>query len=124
VNPDPGAVAVEYQTKVKLFIKDAPSEWISGAIVCLYDRDLISRDDHLGTDITNQYGEATFRFTADQFIDIDDRIGGALPDLFVEVYDADGKRVLSTRAAAERNAVPELIRIPVARELARRHRLI
>jgi hypothetical protein len=115
---------VEYQTKIKLFVEDTPSEWISGVIVCLYDRDLISRDDHLGTEITNPYGEATFRFTADQFIDIDERIGGQLPDLFVEVYDADGKRVLTTRASAERNTVPDLIRVPISRELAIRHRLI
>jgi hypothetical protein len=114
----------EYQTKVKLFVAGAPSEWISGAIVCLYDRDLLSRDDRLGTEITNTYGEATFRFTATQFVDIDDRIGGILPDLYVEVFDSDGKRVLSTRAQVVRNTVPELIRVPIDRELARKHRLI
>lgn len=115
---------MEYRTKVKLFLEDDPTEWISGAIVCLYDRDRISRDDHLGTDVTNTYGEATFRFAEGEFLDLDDRLGGALPELYVRVYDADGDCVLSTRAEAERNAVPELIRVPVERDLAARHGLI
>ncbi len=115
---------LEYQTRVKLFVADAPTEWISGAIVCLYDRDRISRDDHLGTDVTDAYGEATFRFTEDQFLDVDDRLGGSLPELYVMVYDSDGRCVLSTRATAVPNAAPNLIRVPVPRDLALRHRLL
>lgn len=115
---------MEYQTRVKLYVRDSASEWISGAIVCLYDRDRVTRDDHLGTDVTDSYGEATFRFSDEQFLDMDDRVGGSLPELYVTVFDSDGKCVLSTRAAAAANAVPDLIRIPVDRETARRHRLI
>lgn len=115
---------MEFRTKVKLFVEGSPSEWISGAIVCLYDRDRISRDDHLGTEITNTYGEATFRFTSEQFMDLDDRIGGALPELYVEVYDSHGARVLSTRTQAERNAAPDLIRVPIDRQLAVQHGLL
>jgi hypothetical protein len=48
-------MATEYQTKVKLFIAGAATEWIVGAVVCLYDRDRISRDDYLGTNSTNMY---------------------------------------------------------------------
>ncbi|HEX2094102.1 MAG TPA: hypothetical protein VHG28_16990, partial [Longimicrobiaceae bacterium] len=108
----------------KLYVEDSRSEWISGAIVCLYDRDRISSDDHLGTDVTDAYGEATFRFHVDDFLDVDDRLGGSLPELYIRVYDSDGECVVSTRARAAPNAVPELIRIPVDRETARRHRLI
>ncbi|HEX2189946.1 MAG TPA: hypothetical protein VHG51_13660 [Longimicrobiaceae bacterium] len=115
---------MEYQTKVKLFVAEAPTDWISGAIVCLYDRDRLSRDDHLGTDVTDAYGEATFRFTEDQFLDLDDRLGGSLPELYVMVYDSDGRCVLSTRATAEPNAAPALIRVAVPRDLAREHRLL
>jgi hypothetical protein len=68
---------MEYETKVKLFVREDPTEWISCAIVCLYDRDRLSRDDQLGMDITDSYGEATFRFTDADFLDVDDRIGGA-----------------------------------------------
>lgn len=115
---------MEYRTRVKLFVAEAPTEWISGAIVCLYDRDRLSRDDHLGTDVTDVYGEADFRFTEAQFLDLDDRLGGSLPELYVMVYDSDGRCVLSTRAAAAPNSAPELIRVPVPRELAERHRLL
>ncbi len=117
-------MATEYQTKVKLFIAGAATEWIVGAVVCLYDRDRISRDDYLGTDSTNMYGEASFRFTADQFLDMDDRVGGSLPELYVKVFDTEGQCVLSTRAQANRNAVPDLIQVPIERELALQHGLI
>jgi hypothetical protein len=115
---------MQFETTVKLFVADSPSEWITSAIVCLYDRDRFTRDDHLGMNITNPYGEAVFRYTADDYMDLDDRIGGALPELYVKVFDTDGNCVLSTRADAERNAAPALIRIPVDRELAERHHLI
>ena len=115
---------MEYQTRVKLIVADAPTEWISGAIVCLYDRDRISRDDHLGTDVTDAYGEATFRYSEEQFMDVDDRIGGSLPELYVMVYDSEGRCVLSTRAHATPNAAPDLLRVPIPRDLARQHGLI
>ena len=115
---------MRHETTVKLFVEDAPTEWIACAIVCLYDRDRLSRDDQLGMDVTNSYGEATFRFDDSEFLDVDDRIGGALPELYVRVYDSAGECVLSTRAGAERNAIPSLIRIPVSREIAQRHGLI
>jgi hypothetical protein len=115
---------VEYRTKVKLVLEDAGGEWVSGAIVCLYDRDRLTRDDHLGTNVTNLYGEAEFRFSSRDFLDLDDRIGGSLPELFVKVYDSDGRCVITTRAAAEPNAVPALIRVAIPRKLALAHGLI
>jgi hypothetical protein len=115
---------MEHRTKVKLFIEHSPNEWVAGAIVCLYDRDRISRDDRLGTGVTDTYGEAIFRFTAREFLDVDDRLGGSLPELYVKVFDSEGECVLSTRAQAAPNEVPALIRVPVDRELARRHRLV
>lgn len=115
---------MEFQTKVKVFVEGAPSEWIACAVVCLYDRDRISRDDQLGMSITNTYGEALFRFSSDEFLDMDDRLGGRLPELYVRVYGADGECVVSTRAAAAPNTVPELIQVPVSRELARERGLI
>lgn len=115
---------MDYETKVKVFVEDAPTEWIGCAVVCLYDRDRVSRDDQLGMSITNTYGEAVFRFATHEFLDVDDRVGGALPELYVKVYDPDGECVVSTRAAAERNSVPDLIQVPIARETALRHRLI
>lgn len=115
---------MEFETTVKLFVADSPTEWISSVIVCLYDRDRFTRDDHLGMNITNPYGEAVFRFTAEDYLDFDDRIGGSLPELYVKVFDTDGNCVISTRAEAVRNAAPSLIRIPIEREIAVRHGLI
>ena len=115
---------MEYETTVKLFVDGAPNEWITSAIVCLYDRDRLTPDDHLGMNITNVYGEAVFRFHEDEFLDVDDRLGGSLPELYVRVFDSQGECVLSTRHQAASNAVPSLIRIPVDRELAHKHGLI
>jgi hypothetical protein len=115
---------VPYSTTVKLFVEGSPSEWLPCAIVYLYDRDRVSRDDFLGMEITNEYGEATFHFRAGDFVDVDDRLGGALPELYIKVYGRDDRYMLSTRAAARRNEVPSLIRIGVERELAREHGLL
>ena len=115
---------MQYETMVKLFVEEDPAEWIACAIVCLYDRDRLSRDDQLGMDITNSYGEATFHFSENDFLDLDDRVGGALPELYVRVYDSAGECVVSTRADAERNTIPTLIRIAVARDVAKKHGLI
>ncbi|HEX6923942.1 MAG TPA: hypothetical protein VF167_00825 [Longimicrobiaceae bacterium] len=114
-------MSVEYTTTVKLYIDGSPSEWLPCAIVYLYDRDRVSRDDFLGMEITNEYGEATFRFRAHEFVDVDDRLGGSLPELYIKVYGRDDRFMLSTRAVARRNEVPSLIRIGVSRELARDH---
>lgn len=115
---------MEYQTTIKLFVAEAPTEWIACAIVCLYDRDRLTPDDQLGMDITNSFGEATIRFSEADFMDFDDRVGGSLPELYVRVFDSHGACVLSTRPQAARNAVPTLIRVPVEREIARKHGLI
>lgn len=115
---------MDHETKVKLYVEDDPGHWIACAIVQLFDRDRISPDDRLGMNITNTYGEAIFRFHTDDFLDIDDRIGGALPELYVKVFDSDGTCVHSTRAEAQRNAVPHLIRVPIPRETAERFGLI
>lgn len=115
---------MEYQTKVKVYVEGSPREWVACAIVHLCDRDRFTRDDLLGMDITNTYGEASFSFTEREFLDIDDHIGGALPELYVKVFDRHGTCVFSTRAAAARNSVPDLIEVIVPREIADRHQLI
>lgn len=115
---------MEYSTTVKLFVEGAPAEWLPCAIVYLYDRDRVSRDDFLGMEITDEYGEATFHFHAEQYVDVDDRVGGPLPELFIKVFGRDDRFMLSTRAVAQRNQVPRLIRIGVARDLAREHGLL
>ena len=115
---------VQYTTTVKLFVEGSPAEWLPCAIVYLYDRDRVSQDDFLGMEITNEYGEATFHFRAREFVDVDDRLGGALPELYIKVFGRDDRFMLSTRAVARRNEVPSLIRIGVDREMAKEHGLL
>lgn len=115
---------MEHRTTVKLHVEGADNEWIPCAIVSLFDRDRLSRDDFLGTNITNAYGEAVFTFHDDAFLDVDDAVGGALPELYVKVFGEGGRLVLSTRVSAERNAVPALIRVAVPRDLAQAHGLV
>lgn len=115
---------VEYTTTVKLYVEESPMEWIPCAIVYLYDRDRVTRDDFLGMEITNEYGEATFRFRAGDYLDMDERFGGELPELYIKVYGRDDRFMLSTRAVARRNDVPSLIRVGVAREMAQDHGLL
>lgn len=115
---------IQYSTTIKLFVDGSPNEWLSCAIVYLYDRDRISRDDFLGMEITNEFGEASFSFRSGEFTDVDDRVGGVLPELYIKVFGRDDRLVLSTRAVARRNEVPSLIRIGVDRDLAREHGLL
>ena len=115
---------VEYTTTVKLYVEESPTEWIACAMVYLFDRDRVTRDDFLGMEITNEYGEATFRFRAGEYLDIDERLGGELPELYIKVYGRDDRFMLSTRAVARRNEVPSLIRVGVAREIAQEHGLL
>jgi len=115
---------MEYETRVKVFVEDTPTEWIACAIVYLCDRDRLSRDDHLGMSITDVYGEAIFRFSDDQFLDVDDKLGGALPELYVKVFNPKGRCVFTTRAKAKPNEVPPLIQVPVPREVASKHGLL
>ena len=91
---------MEYNTTVKLFVDDSPSEWLACAVVYLYDRDRVSKDDFLGMGITNEYGEASFNFHRDDFSDFDDRVGGPLPELYIKVFGRDDRLMLSTRAVA------------------------
>ena len=119
---------MEYTTTIKLFVEGAPAEWLGCAIVYLYDRDLVSRDDFLGMGITDEFGEATFTFHRDAFVDLDDRVGGPIgapmPELYIKVFGRDDRLMLSTRALAQRNQIPRLIRVGVDRELAREHGLL
>lgn len=115
---------MEYSTTIKLFVDDSPSEWLPCAVVYLYDRDRLSRDDFLGMGITNEYGEATFSFHRDEFVDFDDRVGGPLPELYIKVFGRDDRLMLSTRAVAQRNQIPRLIRVGVDRSLALEHGLL
>lgn len=115
---------MQYTTTVRLVLEGTPAQPIPGVMVSLYDHDRFGRDDFLGTEMTNTDGEARFRFTSDHFTDVDERLGGVMPDLYAKVFDAQGTEVLCTRAETIFNAPVKQITVPVSRELAERHGLV
>jgi carotenoid cleavage dioxygenase len=64
---------------------------LEGLLVRAYDKDLI-RDDHLGDTHTDAAGEFLIEYSEFQFRDLNE----TLPDLYLRVYDASGKRLLHT----------------------------
>ena len=113
-----------YTTTVKLVLAESPSSPLSNVKVALYDRDRITPDDLLGTSETDAAGEARFQYTTEMFDDLDEKIGGEMPELYAVVYDAGQKVVLSTRSEAEENLARKRITVPVPQELAARHQLL
>jgi hypothetical protein len=92
-----------FTTVVKVVSAEDPSRGIAGVSVALFDRDTFTPDDKIGTGTTDASGEARFEYNSEQFVDIDDRLGGVFPELYAVVYDAAGKVVHSTRAEAVDN---------------------
>jgi hypothetical protein len=108
-----------FSTVVRVVAADT-SRGIPGAKVSLFDRDSFTPDDRLGTGTTDEKGEVRFEYTSEQFVDIDDRLGGVFPELYAVVYDAHDEVVLSTRADAVDNTPRKYMTVTVPVELARR----
>lgn len=112
--------------RVQLVIAQEPKKVLPNVKVSLYDRDWKSDDDFLGTDITDAKGEIFFQFDEAKYKDDEDgpdwRIE-SLPDLYVNVYDAQGNVVYSTRDAVERDKFPKLLVVPVPRAIVEKHAL-
>jgi carotenoid cleavage dioxygenase len=87
---------------------------LAGLTVRAYDEDLV-KDDHLGDATTGADGGFEIQYTEAQYRDLNE----TLPDLYVRVYDASGKRLLhTTEKAVRRNALVSEhfeIRIPKAK---------
>jgi hypothetical protein len=123
---------MEYVTTVRVLVKETRQP-LAGITVGLYDRDERSPDDPLGRAPTNQFGEVMFRYHTKNFADgpfgsDDGGVGPAgrdtVPDLFVILYDALGKEIVSTRETATQNSAPEHLLVLVDAELATRHGLL
>ncbi|MDQ3556305.1 MAG: transthyretin-like family protein [Gemmatimonadota bacterium] len=113
-----------FTTTVKLVLQEAPSEGIPGVRLCLYDRDRITRDDLLGSETTDDNGEACFRFDSDRFVDLDDRLGGVFPELYVAVCDERDEKVFDTRSDCTHNSAPRHMTVCVPRMVAEEHGLL
>ena len=74
---------------------------LEGLFVRAYDKDLVS-DDHLGDTHTDASGSFEIEYSEVQFRDFNE----TLPDLYLRIFDASGKRLLhSTERQVRRNAM-------------------
>ncbi len=112
--------------RVQLVVSEEPKRGVPNARVSLYDRDWQSQDDLLGTAVTDGKGEIVFEFDEKKYKDAEDspdwRIE-SLPDLYVNVYDAQGNVVYSTREVVERDKFPKLLVVPIPRVVIEKHKL-
>jgi hypothetical protein len=113
-----------FSTVVKVVDASEPSRGIPGVKVALFDHDLITRDDKLGAGSTSETGEVRFEYTSEDFVDIDDKFGGEMPELYAVVYDAHDQEVFSTKADIMDNTARKQITVCVPHELLQRHGLI
>lgn len=115
---------MRFTTQVKLVLDESPAQPVAGVKLCLFDRDRVTRDDLLGSETTDENGEVCFRFNSEQFMDLDDRIGGDFPDLYVAVCDSADEKVFTTRSDATANTAPRRMVVRIPREVAERHQLL
>ena len=103
---------MHYTTLVKV-VEEGSGRPLSGLKVSLYDRDTFSRDDVLGSGDTDAAGEARFDYSSEDFVDLDDRLGGIFPELYVVVYRPDGTQLFSTKADAVDNTPRKFITVSI-----------
>jgi hypothetical protein len=107
---------MHYTTVVKV-VEEGSNRPLSGLQVSLFDRDTFSRDDLLGSGETDAGGEVRFDYSSDQFVDLDDRIGGIFPELYAVVY-RDGAQLYSSKADAVNNTPRKFITLAVPGDAA------
>jgi hypothetical protein len=74
---------------------------LEGLLVRAYDQDLVF-DDHLGDTRTDAAGHFEIEYSEAQYRDLHE----TLPDLYLRVFDASGKRLLhSTERQVRKNAL-------------------
>ena len=100
---------------------------LPGLKVSLYDRDWQSEDDLLGTDVSDVKGEIYFEFDEKKYKDSEDGPdwrAESLPDLYVNILDAQDKVVYSTRDVVERDRFPKILVVPVPDHILKQHNLL
>lgn len=113
--------------RVKLVLAEKAAQALPGVKMNLYDRDQLDQDDYLGSEVTDDSGEARFVFDSVQYTDREDQPAWRLesmPDLYVKVYGRLGEVVLSTREQVLIDDLPDVITVAVPKSLAEQHGLI
>lgn len=107
--------------RVKLVLDGDRKRGLPNITVALYDRDWKSADDFLGQGVTDAQGEIFIEFDEKKYKDDEDgpdwRVE-SLPDLYVNLLDAQGNVVYSTRDVVERDKFPKLLIVPVPLTIA------
>jgi hypothetical protein len=123
---------MEFVTTVRLLVRETRRP-LSNVKVELFDRDEHSPDDSLGVARTNQFGEATFKYTTHDFID--SPLGGddqrlklvgerdTVPDLYPVVYDSRGQVVITRRDEATQNNAALHLLVLIDEAVANQHGL-
>lgn len=111
---------MHYSTIVKLVSADNPQQGIAGVKVSLFDRDTFTPDDLLGTGTTDEAGEVRFDYSSSKFVDLDDKVMGIFPELYIMAYDQAGERVVSTRSQSVDNTPRKRIMVPLPAALVAR----
>jgi hypothetical protein len=115
---------MKFTTHVRVHLEGAPAQALPRVKVSLHDRDRITPDDHIATARTDDAGVAAFTYYSKDFVDLDERLGGLYPELYVVLRDARDQVVLTTRSDAEKNQARREIVVAVPRNLAERHDLL
>ena len=110
-----------YSTTVRV-VSEGTNQPVPSVRVSLFDKDLVSPDDLLGTAETDANGEASFRFTTDDFAKDEDALDmREFPELYAVAYGPDGSELASTRNEAldnrPRRHITVTVPMAVAREL-------
>ena len=113
-----------FSTVVKLVVDEPDAQPISGVKVSLHDRDTFTPDDHLGTAVTDENGEARFEYNSEDFVGIDDRLTGEMPDLYVTVEGPNGDTIHSTRSETISNLPQRQLTVRLSRDLVTQHNLL
>ncbi len=111
-----------YRTIVRIVSAEQPARPVSGIRVSLFDHDTFLKDDLLGTGTTDAAGEASIQYNSDQFVDVDDRLTGVFPDLYVVIHGAGDEVVLSTREEMVRNTPRKEITVALTADQEQRAR--
>ncbi|HET8654119.1 MAG TPA: hypothetical protein VFL93_01200 [Longimicrobiaceae bacterium] len=115
---------MRFVTVVKLVLAGSPAGALPNVRVSLFDHDNFSRDDLIGTAMTDARGEARFDYTTESFADLDEKLGAEFPDLYAVAYDAQGREVASTRGDIIPNTARKTITLSIARDVAQQHELL
>jgi hypothetical protein len=113
--------------RVKLVLEEDPGKVLAGVKLALYDRDQANEDDFLASGMTGENGQARLVFDSDQYTDKEDQPAwrlDSMPDLYVNVFDRDGKVIYSTREQAEVDKIPDLLTVALPQALAEQHHLL